>query len=77
MPHAARPSMHLGKLSFRLSNLVLRAATSTSADTAISTPTTSELDEGTTIYADPAVAAVMKKDNGETSPSIVKKEATN
>lgn len=69
--------MHLGKLSFRLSNLVLRAATSTSTDTAISTPTTSELDEGTTIHADPAVAAVKKKENAETSPSIMKKEAAN
>ena len=69
--------MHLGKLSCRLSNLLYRAATSSSTDAAVSTPTTSEFDEGTTIHADPAAAAVVKKENVPTSPSLVKKEPVN
>lgn len=74
MPHAAFPSMHPGKLFCRLSNFLYRAATSSSTDAAISTPTTSEFDEGTTIHADPAAAAVVKKENVPTSPSLTKKD---
>ncbi|OAA64027.1 RNA binding protein MSSP-2 [Cordyceps fumosorosea ARSEF 2679] len=53
------------------------AATSSSTDATISTPTTSEFDEGTTIHADHAGAAVVKKENVPTSPSMVKKEPAN
>lgn len=77
MPHAALPSMHLGRLSCRLSNFLYRAATSSSTDAAISTPTTSEFDEGTTIHADHAAAAAVKKENVPISPTIVKKEPAN
>lgn len=71
--------MLLHVVSSALSNYYTRTATVSSTDGAISTPSSSECDEGVTIHADPVIVAVGSK-SLQSSPlikkeSIVKQEA--
>lgn len=50
MLHVSASSVH--------TDLLFRTATSSSTDAAVSTPNSSEYDEGITIHADPAAVAV-------------------
>ena len=53
-----------------ISNLLFRADSSSSADAAIVTPTSSECDESVTIHADPAVVSASL----DSSPSVKKEK---